>query len=606
MLVDSYFKRLNPEMPVIQADISGLADLASTYEVAGPELLRAAKALLTTNATIVEKKDELAGFLAGTAGFANHAAGFLEANQDRLIQLGQVQRPTLALLAKHSPIYPCFAQGLVDWLPRADGIFAGGRMHITLETAPQTQPYHPGEEPRWGDERGPDCKGLPDPKGGQANPRGGSKFDDGTDGAPTHAQSALPRAFLGSSGAAIPNADTGLAGTADEQAVVSALLTPGSTGDASLTTLLAGPILRGSVVSTNARPGPPQDGVTIHEDLSSLVKFLIFAAVTVLATGTLAATIANVQFGDRTTYKAMFTDVTGLSKGHEVRIAGVRVGTVDDIAVADDRNHAIVTFDVASTSVLTQGTVATIKYRNLVGERYIALTQGAGGAAPLTADATIPLERTHPALDLTVLFNGFKPLFAALSPKDVNELSGEIISVLQGEGGSINSLLAHTASLTSTLADRDQVIGRTIDNLTTVLDTVAANADSFGSLLDQLQRFVSGLAADRRAIGESLTNINSVTAELADLLHDDRPVIKEDIARLRTLTPTLNKPDNTKLFEQFIQRTPAKVRTITRTATYGSWFNFYLCRFDAKNIVLPTGDLPGGLGYDIAAARCAK
>lgn len=339
---------------------------------------------------------------------------------------------------------------------------------------------------------------------------------------------------------------------------------------------------------------------------TSLVKFLIFAAVTILATGTLAATIANLQFGDRTTYRAMFTDVTGLSPGHEIRIAGVRVGTVDEIRVADDRNHALVTFDVASTSVLTEGTVATIKYRNLVGERYISLTQGAGGATPLKAEATIPLERTQPALDLTVLFNGFKPLFAALSPQDVNELSGEIIQVLQGEGGSINSLLAHTASLTSTLADRDQVIGRTIDNLTTVLDTVAANADSFGSLLDQLQRFVSGLAADRTAIGESLTNINSVTAEVADLLRADRAVIKEDIAQLRTLTTTLNKPENTAFFEQFLERTPGKVRTITRTATYGSWFNFYLCRFDAKNVVLPTGELPGGLGYNISAARCAS
>ena len=251
VVVDDYFKRLNPEMPVIKADISGLADLASTYEVAGPELLRAAKALLTTNATIVEKKDELAGFLAGTAGFANHAAGFLEANQDRLIQLGQVQRPTLALLAKHSPIYPCFAQGLVNWLPRADGMFAGGQMHITLETAPQTKPYHPGEEPRWGDKRAPDCKGLPNAKGSQAHPRGGSKYADGTDGSPTYANSALPQAFLGASGASIPNADSGLSGTADEQAIVSALLTPGATGDASLTTLLAGPMLRGSVVSSS-------------------------------------------------------------------------------------------------------------------------------------------------------------------------------------------------------------------------------------------------------------------------------------------------------------------------------------------------------------------
>ena len=336
----------------------------------------------------------------------------------------------------------------------------------------------------------------------------------------------------------------------------------------------------------------------------SLVKFIIFAIVTILATATLAATIANIQPGDRNAFKAVFTDVTGLAKGHEVRIAGVRVGSVKDIAVAKDRTHAEVTFDVLTSSSLTQGTVATIKYRNLVGERYIALTQGPGGASRLQDGATIPLARTHPALDLTVLFNGFKPLFAALSPKDVNELSGQIISVLQGEGGNINTLLGQTASLTGTLADRDQVIGRVITNLTTVLSTVEQHDTALGELLIQLQRFVSGLAADRKAIGESLTNINSVADETAQLLAAGRPDIKTDIAGLGALATGLNKPANTALFEKFISGAPGKITTITRTASYGSWFNFYLCRADVKNLLLPTGQTPGGLGYNVAAARC--
>ncbi|MEO7069146.1 MAG: MCE family protein [Nostocoides sp.] len=251
VLVDTYVKALNPQLPVIQADISGLADLASTYAVAAPDLLRAAKALLTTNKTIVEKKDALAGFLAGTAGFANETASFLERNQDRIIQLGRVQQPTLAVLARQAPVYPCFLEGLVNWLPRADGIFAGGQMHITLETVPQTRAYHPGEEPAWRDNRGPDCKGLPDHVvGSQAHPRAGSTYNDGTDGAPTHASSVLPTAFLGASGLGIDNADSGIAGTLEEQRIVTALLDPAHADDPqAITTLLAGPILRGSVVS---------------------------------------------------------------------------------------------------------------------------------------------------------------------------------------------------------------------------------------------------------------------------------------------------------------------------------------------------------------------
>ena len=338
---------------------------------------------------------------------------------------------------------------------------------------------------------------------------------------------------------------------------------------------------------------------------SSLVKFLVFVAATLLATGTLAATIANIQFGDKATYTAVFNDVTGLANGQEVRIAGVRVGEVTGIKVARDRVHADVELKVLKTSVLTQGTKATIKYRNLVGERYIALTQEAGGALPLKDGATIGLDHTQSALDLTVLFNGFKPLFAALSPKDVNELSGNIISVLQGEGGNINSLLAKTASLTSTLADRDEVIGRTISNLNTVLGTVDEHDAALKELIDQLQRFVSGLAADRETIGASLTNINSLTAQTADLLEVTRPSIKTDITNLRQLATGLNKPSNTATFEKFLSTSPGKIATITRTATYGSWFNFYLCDFSGT-IKLPAGppvklDKPGGL----SAARCS-
>ena len=338
---------------------------------------------------------------------------------------------------------------------------------------------------------------------------------------------------------------------------------------------------------------------------SSLVKFLVFVAATLLATGTLAATIANIQFGDKATYTAVFNDVTGLANGQEVRIAGVRVGEVTGIKVARDRVHADVQLKVLRTSVLTQGTKATIKYRNLVGERYIALTQEVGGAQPLKDGATIGLDHTQSALDLTVLFNGFKPLFAALSPKDVNELSGNIISVLQGEGGNINSLLAKTASLTSTLADRDEVIGRTISNLNTVLGTVDEHDAALKELIDQLQRFISGLAADRQTIGASLTNINSLTGETADLLAVTRPSIKTDISSLRQLATGLNKPSNTATFEKFLSTSPGKISTITRTATYGSWFNFYLCDFSGT-IKLPAGppvklDKPGGL----SAARCS-
>ena len=147
---------------------------------------------------------------------------------------------------------------------------------------------------------------------------------------------------------------------------------------------------------------------------------------------------------------------------------------------------------MAESSIVTKSSTATIRYRNLVGQRYISLTQGVGDLDRMPEDSTIPMDRTQPALDLTVLFNGFKPLFAALSPADINKLSAEVISVFQGEGGNFNALLQSTASLTNTLADRDQVIGDLIDNLNVVLATLAGRDKQLSELIIDFKNFMAG------------------------------------------------------------------------------------------------------------------
>ena len=335
---------------------------------------------------------------------------------------------------------------------------------------------------------------------------------------------------------------------------------------------------------------------------ASLIKLIAFIVVTVLATGLLAATIGNIRLGGTTSYRALFEDATGLLPGDDVRIAGVRVGEVEKVEVAEGGRRALarVVFTVDSDRTVATSTNALIRYRNLVGQRYVALAEGAGSGRALPEGGTLPLRQTQSALDLTVLFNGFKPLFAALSPEDVNAFAMEIIKTLQGEAGNVNSLLASTASLTSTLADRDQVIGRTIDNLNTVLATVDERSDQLSTLLAELQRFVSGLAEDRAAIGASLTNIAGLAESTAGLVRDARPSLRKDIRELSAVTKNLD--DNKEVVAGVLQRLPTKLNTITRTATYGSWFNFYLCDFTGRVILSNTVTYTPN--YHSSAARC--
>ncbi|MFL5910210.1 MAG: MCE family protein, partial [Gaiellaceae bacterium] len=292
----------------------------------------------------------------------------------------------------------------------------------------------------------------------------------------------------------------------------------------------------------------------------------------------------------------------GVIPGDEVRIAGVRVGQVDSIKLYHG-DLAQVTVSVVKSQRLPRSTQAQLRYRNLMGQRYVSLTEGSGQGGDLPPNGIIPKEQTQPALDLTALFNGFRPLLRAIRPQDVNQLTYEIIQVLQGEGGTVNGLLAHVASLTQTLGDRDEVIGRVIDNLDKVISTVDARDQEVSSLITDLRSLVSGLAGDRKAIGDSLVSVNDLIGTTNGLLTQARPPLKRDIAALGKLSKVLAA--NGGQLDQAFAAMPTNFTLLDRVASYGSFFNFYLCSLDAQI------GLPGKVSFNTPQivnenARCKE
>lgn len=329
--------------------------------------------------------------------------------------------------------------------------------------------------------------------------------------------------------------------------------------------------------------------------IAAAVKLGIFTVCSVLVTGLLAAIMGNIGFGGAKEYRAVFSSASMLEKGDDVRIAGVTVGEVRKVEHYE-RTAALVTFSIKDEIGLTTASRAEIRFLNLVGDRYLALEEGSdAGSKTLAAGGTIPDSQTSPALDLTALFNGFQPLFQALNPQQVNELSLNLVQVLQGEGGTVQGLLRKTASLTNTLADRDQLIGQVVTNLGQTLDTVDRHHIQLTRLVVELKGWMSDLARDRKTIGASLENVSQLTAVVADLLHRGRPLVKADVVQLRRLAAQLNEPKSRRVLVNLLDRLPESMTDQTRTGTYGSWYSYYLCGFKGK-IVLPAkqlGDVPG-------------
>jgi phospholipid/cholesterol/gamma-HCH transport system substrate-binding protein len=303
-------------------------------------------------------------------------------------------------------------------------------------------------------------------------------------------------------------------------------------------------------------------------------RLAFFMVVCMLGITVLFATFGELRFQTERGYEALFTNVTGLADGDFVRIAGVEVGKVKHITVLPDSTVAV-EFSADPSVVLTAGTKAAIRYDNLIGDRYLALEEGAGGVEQLRPGETIPVDRTQPALDLDALIGGFRPLFRALDPEQVNTLSSQLIAALQGQGATIGSFFAQTAALTSTLADRDQLIGQVITNLSTTLGSLGDQSGQFEKAVDSLSELVKTLSDRKTDIADAVAGADAAAGSFADLLSQSRqPFAKTVHEADRTAANVLADHE---YFDNFLNTLPIPYQALARQALTGAYFSFYLC-----------------------------
>jgi phospholipid/cholesterol/gamma-HCH transport system substrate-binding protein len=334
----------------------------------------------------------------------------------------------------------------------------------------------------------------------------------------------------------------------------------------------------------------------------TLVKFGAFAVVMSMLTVFLFFTFGQYRTGAVSGYSALFNDASRLRAGDSVRVAGIRVGTVNDVSLQPDKK-VVVKFDADQSVVLTDGTKAAVRYLNLVGDRYLELVDGPGSAKRLGAGGQINVSHTAPALDLDLLLGGLKPLVHGLNPRDVNALSSALLEVFQGEGGTLQSLLNKSTSFTNTLADNDQTIEHLIDNLNVVAATLNKDGGQFSGAIDRLQRLVTGLADDRDTFGPAIDSLSNGTVTLADLLGKARPPLSGTVEQLRRLAPNLDS-DKDRLDAQ-LQKAPRNYRKLTRLGVFGATIPYFLCQITLRGTDL-SGKTVIGPFFTSHAQRCEE
>jgi phospholipid/cholesterol/gamma-HCH transport system substrate-binding protein len=329
----------------------------------------------------------------------------------------------------------------------------------------------------------------------------------------------------------------------------------------------------------------------------TLVKFGIFAVVMTVLTACLFFIFGQYQTGSTKDYSAVFADASRLKTGQSVRVAGMRIGTVNSVKLRQDKT-VLVTFDADPSVQLTTQSRAAVRYLNLVGDRYLELIDEPGGTL-LPKGSQIPKERTQSALDLDLLLGGLKPVIRGLNPQDVNALSGSLIQIFQGQGGTLQSLLSNTSGFTTALAEHQQTIQALIDNLRTLLGTLAKEGDKFSGTIDRLENLVTQLAAERDPIGTAIESLNNGTASVADLLTDARAPLAGTVEQLSRLA--INLDGQKDRLDTSLQKAPENYRKLIRTGSYGSFFNYYICELkwratdlQGRTVVFPWVRQEGG------------
>lgn len=300
----------------------------------------------------------------------------------------------------------------------------------------------------------------------------------------------------------------------------------------------------------------------------------LFVMVCLLGTFVLLTLFAQLRFQKEATYRADFTSVSGLQAGDFVRIAGVEVGKVKNISLNKER-LAVVEFTADESVVLTEGSQAAVRYDNPIGGRFMELREGTGSLKRLNPGQAISKDRTEPALDLDALVGGFRPLFRALDPDQVNLLTGQLIDAFQGQGATISSFLSQTAALTNTLADRDALIGQVIGNLDTVLGSMSKQSDQFAKAVDSLSELVDGLAERRTDISDAVAYTNAVSGSVADMLSQARPPLKtvvEQSDRVGSIVVADHE-----YFDNLLNTLPDAYQRLARQGLQGDFFSFYIC-----------------------------
>ncbi len=326
----------------------------------------------------------------------------------------------------------------------------------------------------------------------------------------------------------------------------------------------------------------------------TLAKVAGFTLLSGVLTVGLGVKIGNIRLFSHTyTVQAQFTDASGVFKGDAVKLAGVDVGRVAGAKI--DHGLGVVTFSVDDSVDLTSHSTVGIRWRNVLGQRFLYVFPGDGGGRELHGGDVIPVSRTQDAGDLNAFLNKLGPILQAIDPDKANAFLDSLNEALGGNEGAVRGLIGDAATLTGRLGGMDQQIKTLISSSDTVMSTYADQNQSISQILDDLNSVGGRLQGMTGAIDKFITDFADVQQQLDKLLTENSSNIDADLQSLDSVSGTLAK--NRSSLATTLCSLPAGLAPYFQTSSWGEWFNVRITEFEIKDqngrTITSQRELPG-------------
>lgn len=270
--------------------------------------------------------------------------------------------------------------------------------------------------------------------------------------------------------------------------------------------------------------------------------------------------------GGGATYSAAFTDLSGLKKGDDVRVAGVKVGKVSGIGLKN--GYVQIKFQVKGVHLGDQ-TSAAIRVKTLLGTKYLALDPE--GTGKLSKKQGIPLSRTTTPFDVPAAFSDLTKTIQGVDTTLLAKSFNTIADTFNNSPTQIRSALTGLSRLSQTVASRDAQLQQLLASANNVTSVLADRSPEVRALIDDGDLLLKVVEQRRAQIHALLVDTAKLAQQLIGLVQDNRAQLDPALAHLRTVVDILQR--NQDNLDKGLQVLAPFVRDFANTLGNGQWFD---------------------------------